>query len=69
VSSADRAYADECLGWAKKARTESERQILLEIAKTWLVAATLADRLDKIPHMRMDEAGRSTPPPATRLLS
>ena len=36
-----RAYADECFGWAKTARTERERQIFLEMAQTWLQAATV----------------------------
>jgi len=43
VASAEeyRAYADECLGWAKTARTETERQIFLQMAQTWLRAAVL----------------------------
>jgi hypothetical protein len=46
VSSADeyRAYADECFGWAKTARTEKEREIFLQMARTWLEAAVHADR-------------------------
>jgi hypothetical protein len=41
VSSAEdfRAYADEHLGWAKTARTDRERNILLQMAKAWIEAA------------------------------
>jgi hypothetical protein len=38
-----RAYADEQLGWAKTARTDRERNIFLQMAKTWLEAAAQAD--------------------------
>jgi hypothetical protein len=37
-------YADECMGWAKTARTDKERQIFVEMASTWLRAAALAER-------------------------
>jgi hypothetical protein len=36
-----RQYADECLGWAKQAKTDSERDIFLKMAEDWLRAATL----------------------------
>jgi hypothetical protein len=36
-----RAYADEHLGWAKTARTDRERNIFLQMAKTWLEAAAM----------------------------
>ena len=39
-----RAFADECMGWAKTARTDKERQIFVEMAGTWLRAAALAER-------------------------
>ena len=39
-----RQYAEECMGWAKTARTVQERVTFLEMAKTWLQAAALADR-------------------------
>jgi hypothetical protein len=38
-----RAYADEHLGWAKTARTDRERNIFLQMAKTWLEAAAQVD--------------------------
>jgi len=39
-----REFADECLGWAKTARSERERQIFLQMAQTWLQAAGLAEQ-------------------------
>jgi hypothetical protein len=37
-----RAYADECLGWAKTAQTEREREIFLQMAEAWLRVAFIA---------------------------
>jgi hypothetical protein len=34
-----RANSDECLDWARTARTERERQIFLQMARAWLEAA------------------------------
>jgi hypothetical protein len=44
VSTADeyRSYADECIGWAKSAKTDRERQIFIQMAETWLRAAVVA---------------------------
>jgi hypothetical protein len=44
MSSAEeyRLNAEECLGWAKKARSGREREIFLQMAETWLQAATSA---------------------------
>jgi len=39
-----RAFADECMGWAKTARADKERQIFVEMAGTWLQAASIAER-------------------------
>jgi len=41
VASSDeyREFANECMGWAKTARTDRERDLFLDIAKTWLEAA------------------------------
>jgi|HubBroStandDraft_5_1064220.scaffolds.fasta_scaffold1068886_1 hypothetical protein len=41
-----REYAEECMGWAKIARSDKERVSFIEMAKTWLQAAALADRSD-----------------------
>src|SRR6185369_13166248 len=38
-----REYADECFGWAKTAKSDREREIFLQMAKTWLAAFTLAN--------------------------
>jgi hypothetical protein len=37
-----REFADECFGWAKTAKTDSERDIFLQIATAWIEAARLA---------------------------
>jgi hypothetical protein len=37
-----RQYADECLVWAKSAKADHERDIFLQMAKTWMEAAVLA---------------------------
>ena len=44
VSSAEqfRENAEECLGWAKTARTAKERDIFLQIARAWEDAAVRA---------------------------
>ena len=34
-----REFANECMGWAKTARTDRERDLFLDMAKTWLEAA------------------------------
>jgi hypothetical protein len=38
-----RQYAEECLRWAREAKTEIERQQLLELANAWVQAAALQD--------------------------
>ena len=35
-------YAEECLDWARTARSEREREIFLQVTRTWMEAATLA---------------------------
>jgi hypothetical protein len=41
VSSAHeyRENAEECIGWARTARADQEREIFLQIARTWIEAA------------------------------
>jgi hypothetical protein len=34
-----REYADECMQWAKKAKSDAEREAFLEMAEAWLQAA------------------------------
>jgi hypothetical protein len=50
VSSAEqyRSYANECIAWAKTARTERERKIFLEMARTWTEAALIAKKRDAL---------------------
>ena len=42
-----RAFADECMGWAKTARSDRERRIFLQMVETWLEAAAIAERKGK----------------------
>jgi hypothetical protein len=39
-----REYADECMDWARTARSERERAIFLEMAQTWMAAAARLER-------------------------
>jgi hypothetical protein len=41
-----RGYADECLGWARTAKTDREREIFVQMAQTWLAAAVRAGVFD-----------------------
>ncbi len=38
-----RAYADECVAWAKLASTEADRETFLKMAQDWLRAATVLE--------------------------
>jgi hypothetical protein len=38
-----RENADECLGWAKTARSDRERRIFLQMAEAWLAVAARRD--------------------------
>jgi len=42
-----REFADECLHWAKTARSDREKRIFLQMAETRLKAAVLADRREQ----------------------
>jgi hypothetical protein len=42
--SAFRELAEEAMDWARTARSEHEREIFLQIARTWLQAALVQDR-------------------------
>ena len=37
-------FRDECLRWAQAARTDAEREVYLELAKTWHEAALRVER-------------------------
>jgi hypothetical protein len=45
MSNADeyRRNADECMEWAKTAKSDFERNTFLQMAQTWLAAAMCAD--------------------------
>jgi hypothetical protein len=55
MSSAEefQAYAEECLGWAKTARTDKERDIFLQMARAWMEAVHLSRDRPK-PHRTSD---------------
>ena len=46
MSSAEeyREFAEECLGWARTARSERERRIFLPMAEAWLEAAARSEK-------------------------
>jgi hypothetical protein len=46
-----RENAQECLGWARTARTEKEREIFFQMARTWLEVAERAAKRDGLPEM------------------
>ena len=46
-----RAYANECFGWARTARSDKEREIFLQMARTWLEAAIRANAKVQSPEL------------------
>jgi hypothetical protein len=38
-----REYAKEALDWARRSKTENEREAYIDIARTWTLAATWSD--------------------------
>ncbi len=42
-----REFADECMHWAKTARSDKEKRIFLQMVETWLNAAVLAERREQ----------------------
>jgi hypothetical protein len=46
MSKADRfrQYADEAMRWARRSKTENEKQVLTELARTWTLAAMHSER-------------------------
>jgi hypothetical protein len=45
-----RAFADECITWAKTAQSEEEGQVFLQMARTWIEAAMAMERKPGIVH-------------------
>jgi len=45
MSKADqlREYAEEAMQWARRSKTENEKQALVELARTWTQAAQRSD--------------------------
>ena len=52
-----RALAEECFRWAQHAQTEDKRQAYLDVARTWLEAAS---GQDCSPPAQTQPCGRST---------
>jgi hypothetical protein len=59
-------FAEECLGWAKTARSDNERDIFLQMAEAWLDAAKRSEvgptQLHRARHdviTRLAQAGRT----------
>lgn len=55
MSSAEdyRSCAQECFDWARTAKSERERDIFLEMTRTWLVAAARAVKaLDRVAELQ-----------------
>jgi hypothetical protein len=44
-----REFAQDCLRWAAETKSERHRQILLEMAKTWMQAALEVERSLELP--------------------
>ncbi len=45
-----RQFANECLRWARKAKTDSEREQFLQLANAWVQVASLTDGKLPIAH-------------------
>jgi hypothetical protein len=65
-----RDFANECLDWAKTAKSDSERDIFLQMAQTWLEAAMRSEyRPSKVDRARHEVIARLAhgpqPPPRT----
>ena len=46
MSAADqfRQYAEEAMRWVHQSKTENEKQVLIELARTWTQAAAESER-------------------------
>ena len=44
-----RGNAEQCTEWARTARSQQEREIFLQMARTWLEVATRRERTEKRP--------------------
>jgi len=56
-----REYADECLGWAKTAKSDKDRKSYLQMAETWLRAAAQYEKL-RPSRKRSEAVDRPHPP-------
>jgi hypothetical protein len=57
-----REFAQECLRWAGETKSQRHRQVLLEMARTWLQAAVAIEGGLSPAAQRESEAGKITGP-------
>jgi len=55
MSEADqfRQYAEEAKRWVRQSKTENEKQVLIELARTWTQAAAESERTIAVNHRAM----------------
>jgi hypothetical protein len=59
-----REFAQECLRWADETKSERHRQVLLDMAKTWMQAALQLERSLALIDDDLTPPRRSQPRPA-----
>jgi hypothetical protein len=59
-----REFAEECLRWADETKSERHRQVLLDMAKTWMQAALQLERSLALIDDDLTPPRRSQPRPA-----
>jgi hypothetical protein len=42
-----RQYAEEAMRWARKSKTEKDKAVLINIARTWTIAATYREATEE----------------------
>jgi hypothetical protein len=57
-----RQYAEEAMRWVRQSKTESEKQVLIELARTWTQAAVQSEHIfgvnDSAPGRQLTAGGR-----------
>jgi hypothetical protein len=53
-------FADECMGWARGAKTDAERKAFLDMARAWTQAASRVNG-GGVPLTPADDIGTDTP--------
>jgi hypothetical protein len=55
-----RQYAEEAMRWARKSKTEKDKAVLVDIARTWTIAATYREATEE----NVGRVHLVNPPPA-----